>query len=245
MHLYRIFRRTPPYLGGETVKFLLAENEGAALDAHARSLGHADWDAACVADASLARAEVRQAPVPDFRLARCDETYAWGDPGLVHRAGGRIWTIGYFDANRYVHICSFTPNYEFWYYETEADDYPVANAWRRRAERFPEGSAERERCEDRAEREYEAVSDEIRDEGNRANEICDYIGTDVEGEPIWPLTEAEWLALIEEHDGDDQKAYEALVEAIREGLNTGGIGTPQSWWTPAGPSPSLAERETA
>jgi hypothetical protein len=168
--------------------------------------------------------------VPDFRIIRFNETEYWNGAGFVHRAGGKIWGVYYFDANRRVYCCEMTPSYELWFHESSVESYPVAAAWDRQADAAPEGSERRRYCSDRADREREDLDDAIRDAHAQTDVVsyyhCRTIDVD-KCDPIYKLTAEEWAEILHDHDGDTEKAYMALVENVRENL------CGNSYWSPA------------
>jgi hypothetical protein len=168
--------------------------------------------------------------IPDFRIVRFDETEYWNGAGFIHRAGGKIWGIYYFDANRRVFCCEMTPSYELWRHESSVESYPVAAAWERKADAAPDGSERSRYCSERADREREDLDDVIREADAQDDGVsyfhCHTINVD-KCDPIYKLTAEEWSEILADHDGDTEKAYMALVENVRENL------CGNSYWSPS------------
>lgn len=66
--------------------------------------------------------ETKKPGAPDIWLAVFEED-GWCED-LKKKAGGKIYSVYWYDATKAVHLCSFTPSYELYLLEYVADEYP-------------------------------------------------------------------------------------------------------------------------
>jgi len=134
---------------------------------------------------------------PDFRIFRNDRTHDWTDD-IVARAG-RLWDVLLFNGNRHVYCCEMTPSYEMMF---------LGSTW----ERSPQDDDE-----------AEEMGDEIRavDAQTEAFSYFHVHGINLDGCPAIETTDEEWAEALEDADGDEDQAYENLLERTRDGCCSG------------------------
>ena len=140
--------------------------------------------------------------VPEFHAYRRDvsDCYTHSPEGraLLERCGGKIFDVFVFDYRRHVHCCEMTLSYELWFIEAipggevQEGDYP-----------------------------YHDDLDEALREANLESPQVIYIHTyalDVKSENAVDLElPAEWWHdLVEDNDGDEEKAYMRAVDDVVE-----------------------------
>ena len=143
---------------------------------------------------------------PDWRILIRDETQYWTDE-LVKRCGGKIKGAYFFDANRHVHCCEFTPSFEL-----------------ERLKSIPEQQYPDD------EQIMESLESELSEEDIKSDSgSCTYIHVsdiDLESDsiiPVWKMTELEWQTLLEDADGDSEKAHDVAMDVCLEYINANGF----------------------
>lgn len=163
-----------------------------------------------------------------------DETANWLDAELIERCGGKIIGVYLFDERRHVHCCEITPSYEM--------EFLQSIPYRHRE--CPAGPSLSEEMEELAvaqwERDREEVEGLLRKGDAEGSEPVSYFHVrsvktdklitrgfyDADQTPCCLLvseaTEEEWLELLEDADGDSEKAHEAWMEGVREHVHQSG-----------------------
>ena len=136
--------------------------------------------------------------MPDFRVVKLDDTKYWHED--IVALAGRIWSVYLVDVSTYVYCCELTPSYclEF-----------IGSTW----ERSPEDSSEAEKL-------WEQINEVDIDSSDVAYVNVGDLSLD-DAERMGP-DEKEWKEAVEEHDGDQDRAAEALREEYREYMHGNG-----------------------
>lgn len=142
--------------------------------------------------------------LPDWRIIILDETSHWLDKGLIARCGDKIKGVYFFDANRHVHCCEFTPSFELEFIES-----------------IPEHSPE-----DDSERDQLQMDLQVGD-CDSPLVIYAYVSQiDLGSNSVidcWEMTQDEWQFLLEDADGDDEQTHSAAAESCREMISQNGL----------------------
>lgn len=133
--------------------------------------------------------------VPRFWVVGHEDTEYWHKD--IVKAAGRLMQVDIWDENLRVYNCSLTPSAEMWY----------------------AGHITRDRVNDELDgdirsAEHYSVDYENWSTVHRTKLKVLYGGND---------TKEEWLARLEEHDGDREVAYRELVDEILEDLSANGL----------------------
>ena len=150
--------------------------------------------------------EQKERIYPDWRIVLRDETQYWTDPELVKRCGGTIKGASLFDANRQVHCCEITPSFELERLNSVPKQWPDD------------------------ERTMESLEAELREADFQADSgCCSYVHVsdmDLESDSVinvWKMTDKEWQALLDDADGDEEKAHDVAMAACQEYISGNGF----------------------
>ncbi len=161
--------------------------------------------------------------LPHFFIFLNDETDCWLDEELVQRCGGSIKGVNFFNANRHVCCCEMTPSYEMEFLGSvsgKPTPYPEPVVQLSLLSDIPPLDYQLEH-----EREIDRIDMDLMD-GDRGSDPVSYFHvTDIElGKciDVWKFNDHEWQELLDDADGNEEKAYEAAVELVREHIQQNG-----------------------
>ena len=160
-----------------------------------------------------------QTILPHFFIVLIDETLNWLDADLVDRCGGSIKAAYFFNSNRHVRCAEWTPSFELHFLESAPGDF-------RECPQGPFFTEEMGRMiQDAWEEEREVVETMLVDGDRETPEVAYFHTTAINLDrriDVWKFTEAEWQEVFDDADGDEETAYDAAVEAVREHVGANG-----------------------
>lgn len=180
--------------------------------------------------------------VPEWMLYLRDETEYWNDPKLVERCGGKVVGVYYFDCRRYVHCAEITPSYELLFLESVPFKYPDEPYSGSGGLDGDEESKLYRAARDLHEREREAIQEELRQGDVETTDVSYFHVRSLRSCVDQPLSnswdgqtlpccvrlqnepdEKLWQEILNDHDGDSEKAHDAYEEHIREWIGQNGF----------------------
>ena len=161
--------------------------------------------------------------LPQFFIFLNNETDCWHDDDLVQRCGGSIKGAYFFNANRHVFCCEMTPSYEMESLGSVAGNptpYPEPVV---QLSLLPDIPPLDYQCEH--EREIDRIDMDLMN-GDRGSDSVSYfhvsdidLGNCID---VWKFNDHEWQELLAEAEGDEERAYEMAVDAVREHIQQNG-----------------------
>lgn len=168
--------------------------------------------------------------LPHFKIVQFDETRYWTDAQLVEDCGGQILGTYLFDRCRVVYCCEMTPSYELNFLESVPGRMRDCYSMEQQRLLLPIGNA----VDDPWLWDYGMAHESFRDavqmalmEGDHGTDRVRYVHTrDVERFTwidVWKFTRKEWGNLVADADENEEKAYDAALEACFEYVHTHGL----------------------